>query len=88
VGGGTFSTASVESRLLLWTGPKSELERCHQLLRTGDPALVGRMNQDGLAVDVRTIAAGEHDLVVQAFQRAWRLLNKGVAEKTGGTSDV
>jgi len=75
VGGGTFSATSIESRLLMWSGPKAELERCHQLLRLGDPALVGRMNQDGLAVDVRTIAETEMDLVVRAFQRAWRTMD-------------
>ncbi len=77
VGGGTFSSTSIESRLLMWTGPKAELERCHQLLRLGDPALVGRMNQDGLAVDVRTIAETEMDLVVRSFRRAWQ----GLASK-------
>jgi L-seryl-tRNA(Ser) seleniumtransferase len=75
VGGGTFSSTSVASRLLLWTAPKAELERCHQLLRLGDPALVGRMNQEGLAVDVRTIAATELDLVVRAFGRAWQAMD-------------
>jgi hypothetical protein len=40
-------------------------------LRGGDPALVGRMNQDGLAVDVRTIPDAEFPLVVAAFRRAW-----------------
>ena len=75
VGGGTFSTASIESRLLLWTGPKAELERCHQLLRLGDPALVGRMNQDGLAVDVRTISPAETGLVTAAFRGAWRAMS-------------
>ncbi len=72
VGGGTFSATNIESRLLMWTGPKAELERCHQRLRLGDPALVGRMNQEGLAVDVRTISATEMDLVVQAFRLAWQ----------------
>ncbi len=75
VGGGTFSATSIESRLLMWAGPKAELERCHQLLRLGDPALVGRMNQDGLAVDMRTIAESEVDLVVRAFQRAWQAMD-------------
>lgn len=75
VGGGTFSATRIASRLLLWTGPKAELEHCHQLLRLGDPALVGRMNQDGLAVDVRTIAETEFDLVVRAFGRAWQAMD-------------
>ncbi len=75
VGGGTFSATSIESRLLMWTGPKAELERCHQWLRLGDPALVGRMNQEGLAVDVRTIAEAEMELVAQAFRLAWQGMN-------------
>ncbi len=77
VGGGTFSSTSIESRLLMWTGPKAELERCHQWLRLGDPALVGRMNQEGLAVDVRTIAEAEMELVVQAFRLAWEKMSSG-----------
>jgi L-seryl-tRNA(Ser) seleniumtransferase len=88
VGGGTFSTASISSRLLLWTGPKAELERCHHLLRTGDPALVGRMNQDGLAVDLRTIDVTELGLVAGAFVRAWGLIRATVTQEAGGTSDV
>ncbi len=83
VGGGTFSATRIESRLLMWTGPKAELERCHQLLRLGDPALVGRMNQQGLAVDVRTIAVAEMDLVVQAFGRAWQTMASNGSGKDG-----
>ncbi len=74
VGGGSFSTTSIESRLLLWDGPKAELEACHQYLRLGNPALVGRMNQDGLAVDVRTISEEEINLVAEAFVAAWARL--------------
>jgi len=59
VGGGSFSTVSIESRLVQWKADKQQLETCHQRLRAGDPALVGRMNQDGLAVDVRTITEEE-----------------------------
>ena len=68
VGGGSFSNVTMESRLLLWKGPKAELEACHQFLRLGDPALVGRMNQDGLAVDVRTLIEEELPLVAEAFR--------------------
>lgn len=80
VGGGSFSNTSIESRLLLWTGPKTELEACHQYLRTADPALVGRMNQDGLAVDVRTIADEEIEMVVVAFVAAWSRLKTSLGE--------
>jgi len=71
VGGGSFSTTSIESRLVQWQADKARLETCHQRLRRGDPALVGRMNQDGLAVDVRTIADEELPLVIAAFKTAW-----------------
>ncbi len=81
VGGGSFSTTSIESRLLLWDGPKAELEAVHQFLRRGNPALVGRMNQDGLAVDVRTIAEEEVNLVVEAFVTAWAHLKSSLGEK-------
>ncbi len=67
----TGATTSIESRLVQWTAEKAELESCHQRLRLGDPALVGRMNQDGLAVDVRTITDEEIPLVVAAFRAAW-----------------
>lgn len=77
VGGGSFSSASVESRLIQWDGPKDDLERCHLKLRLGDPALVGRMNQDGLAVDVRTLTDDEFPLVEAAFRRAWTTTREG-----------
>ncbi|PID81785.1 L-seryl-tRNA(Sec) selenium transferase [bacterium DOLZORAL124_64_63] len=71
VGGGSFSTTQIESRLVHFEGPKEELETCHRRLRMGNPALVGRMNQEGLAVDVRTLPTAERDLVVTAFRHAW-----------------
>jgi L-seryl-tRNA(Ser) seleniumtransferase len=75
VGGGSFSTATIESRLVQWTGPKNQLEACHRRLRSLDPAVVGRMNQEGLALDVRTIADDEFDLVAAGFAEAWRRLS-------------
>ncbi len=75
VGGGSFSDTQMESRLVQFSGPKGELEACHQRLRLGDPALVGRMNQDGLAVDVRTVSEDELELTVKAFEQAWSNLN-------------
>jgi len=71
VGGGAYSTAELETRLLLFSGPHEELEACHQRLRRQDPALVARLNQDGLAVDPRALADDELPLVVAAFAGAW-----------------
>jgi L-seryl-tRNA(Ser) seleniumtransferase len=71
VGGGSFSTASLPTRLLLWEGPKEELEACHARLRMGDPAVVTRMNQEGLAVDPRALEPDDLPPLVEAFRRVW-----------------
>ena len=84
VGGGAFSTAEIESRLVQWHGPKEELEACHRLLRQGDPALVGRMGHDGLGLDLRTLQTAELPLAAAAMRRAWRLLT-GSVEPEGGS---
>jgi L-seryl-tRNA(Ser) seleniumtransferase len=85
VGGGAFSNSEIESRLVQWHGPKEELEACHRLLRQGDPALVGRMGQEGLGLDLRTLQAAEVPLAATAMRRAWRLLTGSV--EPGGGSD-
>ncbi len=72
VGGGSFSEAVVPTRLLRWRGPKAELERCHAALRRQDPALVTRINQEGLAIDLRTVAPEELTAVVTALRLCWR----------------
>lgn len=71
VGGGAYSTAELETRLLRLEGPRAELEACHAALRGQDPALVARLNQDGLAIDPRALGDDESELVVAAFTRAW-----------------
>jgi len=76
VGGGSFSDAEVPTRLLLWEGPHNELEKVHQILRVGDPALVARITQEGLGVDLRTVAPAEYSLVTGAFLGAWQQLNE------------
>ncbi len=74
VGGGSFSDAEVPTRLLRWQAPREQLEAMHGLLRAGDPALVCRISQDGLSVDLRTIAPEEEDLVAAAFRDGWSRL--------------
>jgi len=79
VGGGSFSEAELPTRLLQFTGPQPELERVHQILRDGDPAVVARITQDGLGLDLRSIAPDEYALVVSALGAAWDRLH---AQKT------
>ncbi|MEZ4388483.1 MAG: L-seryl-tRNA(Sec) selenium transferase [Candidatus Krumholzibacteriia bacterium] len=76
VGGGSFSEAEVPTRLLLWDAPHPELERVHQLLREGEPAVVARISQQGLGFDLRSVAPSEYPLLVAALVAAWqRLVN-------------
>ena len=84
VGGGACSTAELPTRLLLLTGPRGQLEACHQHLRGQDPALVARLNQDGLAVDPRTLAEDELPLVATALRKAWRAGRGDEPEGTRG----
>jgi len=77
VGGGSFSDAEVPTRLLLWEGPHDQLEQVHQILRMGDPAVVARITQEGLGVDLRTVAPAEYSQVAGAFRSAWQRLNEG-----------
>ncbi len=80
VGGGSFSDAEIPTRLLLWEGPRAELEAVHQILRTGNPALVARISQEGLGVDLRTVAPSEYSLVQDALRAAWLVLQRGTGE--------
>lgn len=71
VGGGCSADASLPTRLLQWSGPREELERCHRRLRTGDPAVLARIGQDGLAFDLRALREDELPLLAAAVAAAW-----------------
>ncbi len=60
VGGGCSAEALLPTRLLQWRGPHDELERAHLALRRGDPAVLARIGQAGLAIDPRSVL--ERDL--------------------------
>lgn len=81
VGGGAGAALIVPSKLLHWRGPADELERCHKLLRSGDPAVVARISQEGLALDPRAVADGEFDLLAAAVRTAWLALETGRREE-------
>jgi len=74
VGGGCSAEAELPTRLLLWQGPHAELERCHLLLRRGDPAVLARIGQAGLAVDLRSVPDDGHEPLAEALETAWREL--------------
>lgn len=71
VGGGAYSMTELPTWLLRLRGPRAELEACHARLRAQDPAVLARLNQDGLAFDPRTLAEDEYELVAGALAEAW-----------------
>ena len=71
VGGGAGADSVLPGRMLLWTGPARELERCHLLLRRGDPAVVARISQRGLGLDTRAIGDDELEALRTAVCVAW-----------------
>jgi len=71
VGGGCSADATLPTRLVRWHGPREELERCHRRLRTGDPAVLARIAQDGLALDLRALREDELPLIAAALAAAW-----------------
>lgn len=81
VGGGAYSTAELPTWLLRLQGPRDELEACHARLRGQDPAVLARLNQDGLVIDPRTLAEDETALVAAALARAWAAAADGDAQR-------
>ena len=71
VGGGCSAEALLPTRLLQWTGPHEALERTHLALRRGDPAVLARIGQTGLAVDPRSVLEGDLDDLAAALLAAF-----------------
>ncbi|MBM4129493.1 L-seryl-tRNA(Sec) selenium transferase [bacterium] len=81
VGGGAYSTAELPTWLLRLRGPRVELEACHAGLREQDPAILTRLNHDGLAVDPRSLADDELALVAAGLGAAWAALASGDGQR-------
>lgn len=71
VGGGCSAEALLPTRLLRWTGPHAELERAHLALRRGDPAVLARIGQAGLAIDPRSLTERDLDELAAALRAAF-----------------
>jgi L-seryl-tRNA(Ser) seleniumtransferase len=73
VGGGSMPDAAIPSRAVLIDGDHArELER---ELRRGETPLVGRLAEDALWLDVRTIMPDEDALVAELVVAAWQRLD-------------
>ena len=67
VGGGAFPNTRIPSVALAFTGHVEALE---ERLRTGDPAVVGRISEGRLLLDLRTIQPAEDSVVIAAVRSA------------------
>lgn len=66
-GGGALPEAALESWALALPGPAEEL---HRKLRTGEPPLIGRIKEDRLLLDVKTLQEDELELAARLVRRA------------------
>ena len=78
VGGGCSAEAELPTRMLQWRGPHADLERCHLLLRRGDPAVLARIGQSGLAFDMRSVPERDLDILSAALCTAWLEMKEGI----------
>jgi L-seryl-tRNA(Ser) seleniumtransferase len=70
VGGGSLPEESLATRVLAIAGEGSWLAAVARHLRTGEPAVVGRIEQDALLLDPRTVDPAEDRDLVAALRRA------------------
>jgi L-seryl-tRNA(Ser) seleniumtransferase len=64
VGGGAFPTARIPSVALAFAVRPRELE---QALRLGEPAIIGRVADERLLIDLRTVTPREDDMLARAL---------------------
>ncbi|MDD4237670.1 MAG: L-seryl-tRNA(Sec) selenium transferase [Desulfotomaculaceae bacterium] len=70
VGGGAMPTAALPTAVVVIQPGKSSASELQEALRRGEPAVMGRVQEDKLLLDVRTIADGEFQLLAGAFAKA------------------
>jgi len=70
VGGGAMPTAALPTAVVVVQPGQSSAGELQEALRRGEPAVLGRVQEDKLLLDVRTIADGEFQLLAGAFAKA------------------
>jgi L-seryl-tRNA(Ser) seleniumtransferase len=71
-GGGSLPSEKIESRAVVieapWPEGLSGVDDLAQRIRQSDPAVVGRIHDGGLWIDLRTISKDEHAIVIRAMK--------------------
>jgi seryl-tRNA(sec) selenium transferase len=70
VGGGAFPEADLPTALVCLKPASLSVETLREALLATDPPLVGRVEDDALCLDPRTLEASEHPLVLSALRQA------------------
>jgi L-seryl-tRNA(Ser) seleniumtransferase len=70
VGGGAMPTAALPTAVVVVQPVKSSAGELQETLRQGEPAVMGRVQEDKLLLDVRTIGDGELRLLAGALNKA------------------
>jgi len=68
-GGGSSPLAELESAGLAVTHPSLSADQLHQRLRAGRPPVIGRIEEDRLVLDLRTVLPDQLDLVARALMQ-------------------
>ncbi len=66
VGGGAFPTAAIPSRAIVLSRKAQEIEKN---LRLGEPAVIGRMSEGSLLLDLRSVLPREDELLAEVIIR-------------------
>jgi L-seryl-tRNA(Ser) seleniumtransferase len=64
VGGGAFPTAAIPSRAIVLSRDAQKVE---ERLRLGEPAVIGRIYEGNLLLDLRSVLPREDDLLAEAL---------------------
>jgi L-seryl-tRNA(Ser) seleniumtransferase len=70
VGGGAMPTAAIPTAVVVVQPGKGSAGELQEVLRRGEPAVMGRVQEEKLLLDVRTIASGEFQLLAGALAKA------------------
>ena len=70
VGGGAMPTAAIPTAVVVVQPGKGSAGELQEALRRGEPAVMGRVQEDKLLLDVRTIASGEFQMLAGALAKA------------------
>ncbi|WP_066636214.1 L-seryl-tRNA(Sec) selenium transferase [Desulfolucanica intricata] len=67
VGGGAMPTAELPTTLITILPKYISLDELMKRLREHNPAMIGRARDDKLLLDVRTVQAGEEEIIIEAI---------------------